>query len=636
MRFSDQIEFEFKELEKKIKRLKLIEMELNRLNVEGFEYDVAKIKSKLKNPNSLDEVEKGFDLLKRKIYEKKKEDELRREKARIAKEKKRRQEEREQRELEQLRNEANEQIKVARSLLKKAEKLNIPILEAQNMMNKARYAFESKYYKNAKNEAQQCVKFLNSTIKKHEEEQARKEYVKRELEQLRSDVTELINITKKSLEKAKNLGIPDLQNAEHFLITAKNSFNANKFAEAKSDAQKSKNTIEKLIEKSEPDIIFKLPSKVQYNFWKHHDITITNKGKAHAKNIAISFSKALETREMKKIHQLNVGEKQTLQINMKPTEAGDVPIDYIIEFSDLQDRTYKIKDTTTIQTSTGTKMAMEDVKSSIDIKRDFDVLDNNDLKFSIKIKNISGLTINDVDVLLKYDKKDLSVKGQATEHLGNVPNNKEKTAEFILIPIVACVHHSEINAVISYMDASNNGHTVQMHPKEVHCISPHLAEKPMTEGEFSELYENHSCQVKGIIFKGIRPENVTNYMVDSSKSRRYVVKNSLINGTHVIYLSSTAKDKSYYLLTAIIQSKNDMTHIGLRACSNNEGGINNFMNEILTILRNYIDSVQSAREVENVIVNKSIQIIDSVVEGGISMEGDASGKDESINIRSER
>lgn len=274
--------------------------------------------------------------------------------------------------------------------------------------------------------------------------------------------------------------------------------------------------------------------------------------------------------------------------------------------------------------------------SNLDIKRGFEVLDNKDLRFGIRIKNISRFTINDVDVLLKYDRELFSVKGQEMKHLGNVPNNKEKTAEFILTPLVACVHHSEISAVISYMDASSNSHTDQMHPKEVHCISPFLAEKPMTEGEFSELYENHSCHVKGIVFKGIRPENVTNYMIDSSKSRRYVVKNSLINGTHVIYLSSTAKDKSYYLLTAIIRSENDMTHVGLRVCSNNEGGINNFMNEILTSLRNYINSVQSAREVENVIVNKSIQIINSVVEGGISMEGNASGRDESINIRSER
>ena len=79
-----------------------------------------------------------------------------------------------------------------------------------------------------------------------------------------------------------------------------------------------------------------------------------------------------------------------------------------------------------------------------------------------------------------------------------------------------------------------------------------------------------------------------------------------------------------------------MTYIGLRTCSNNESGINNYMNKILSSLRNYINSMQSAREVENIIVNKSIQIIDSEVEGGISMEGNASGKDESINIRSER
>lgn len=274
--------------------------------------------------------------------------------------------------------------------------------------------------------------------------------------------------------------------------------------------------------------------------------------------------------------------------------------------------------------------------TSIEIKRDPNILPNKDLGFSISVKNISKYTINDVDVLLQYDRSLFSVKDNEVEHLGNITKNGEKTADYILTALVACVHYSEINAIISYKDASNVHHTDQMRPKEVSCISPHLAENPMTEEQFSKLYENHSCHVKGTVFKGISSESITNYIVDLSKGKRYVVKNSFVNGTHIIYLASTAKDKTYYLLTIIIRDEDDLTHVGLRACSNNEVGINNFIGEILSSLRNYINNIQSAKEVEKITINKSIQIIESTIHGGVSLEGDAYGRNESINVRSRR
>ena len=234
-------------------------------------------------------------------------------------------------------------------------------------------------------------------------------------------------------------------------------------------------------------------------------------------------------------------------------------------------------------------------------------------------------------MIIRCDRSDFSLKNTEVQNLGNITKNKLKTATYILTPITVCVHHSEINAIINYKDASNNSHTIHMRPKEVHCISPFLAEKPITEGQFSELYENHSCLVKGVIFNGISSETLTNFIINSSKNKYFVVKNSFVNGTHIIYLSSSAKDKSFYLITIIIRNEKGLTHVGLRACSNNEGGINNFINEILTSLRHYMNSVQSAREVENVTNNISLQIIDSEVHGGVSIGGDAFGRDESYN-----
>jgi hypothetical protein len=255
---------------------------------------------------------------------------------------------REQQEMEQLRKEALNQIKVAKDSLEKAEKLGLPVQEANDMMYKARYTFESKYYKNAKNEAQQCVKFVNSVVKKHEEEQARKERERRELERLRDEAAVQIEIAKHLIEKSKKLGNPIPLDAEHF---AQRSFDEGKYTAAKEDAQYLNNVIEGLIEESEPSITLKLPSRMQHNVWKCRDITITNNGTAHAKNIAISFSKALEARELKTIPQLKVGEEKTIRPRTRPTEEGDVPIDYIIQFTDLQEGTYKTEHTTIVPIS---------------------------------------------------------------------------------------------------------------------------------------------------------------------------------------------------------------------------------------------------------------------------------------------
>ncbi|MFA4957833.1 MAG: S-layer protein domain-containing protein [Candidatus Methanoperedens sp.] len=268
----------------------------------------------------------------------------------------------------------------------------------------------------------------------------------------------------------------------------------------------------------------------------------------------------------------------------------------------------------------------------LEIKRDYEVLDNKDLRFGILVTNRSNYTVNDVDVHLKYDRSLFSLKEKEVIILGNITKNNPKTAEYFLTPLVGCVHNSKISAIISYKDASDNPLTVQMRPKEVHCISAFLAEKPMTEEQFSELNESHNCLDKGIVFKDISPEAVTNFILDSAKNKRYVVKNSFVNGTHIIYLSSVAKDKTFYLITVIIRSENNLTKIGLKACSNNEGGINNFINEILKSLRHYITSIDSAREVEN---HQSIIIIDSPGAAG-SLKGNAIGKDESYNYKSKR
>jgi len=62
---------QFDNFEKTIKRLRVLENELEKLPTKGFEVDVSRIKSKIKNVSSVDSVERDLNLLKKKIAENK-------------------------------------------------------------------------------------------------------------------------------------------------------------------------------------------------------------------------------------------------------------------------------------------------------------------------------------------------------------------------------------------------------------------------------------------------------------------------------------------------------------------------------------------------------------------------------------
>ena len=212
-------------------------------------------------------------------------------------------------------------LKEAKSIIQDAEvdlqdaiKKGVQIPQSvQRLLQDAQKEVDAGHLATAKEYACKCNEKVDAAVKdfmQRKAEQARKQ---RELEQMRKGASEQIKSAKDLLEKGKKLGIPTLQNAEYLLTTARSSFDAKKYASAKEDAQQCRDIIAGRIEESEPDVVIRLPSRMKYNVWKYRDITVTNNGTAHAKNIAISFSKALEARELETIPQLKVGEEKTLR-----------------------------------------------------------------------------------------------------------------------------------------------------------------------------------------------------------------------------------------------------------------------------------------------------------------------------------
>lgn len=249
-----------------------------------------------------------------------------------------------------------------------------------------------------------------------------------------------------------------------------------------------------------------------------------------------------------------------------------------------------------------------------DIKRGYAVLPNNDIKFGIRLTNNTGYTITDVDTILDHTEELFKLKKSKIQRIGNIPPDTARTAAYILKPL-GCIHNENINAIISYTDATGKKHALHMRPKEVHCVCPFLKEKPVSEGEYSRLAASSEFVQEGIAFKGISVEELSKFMGETCRHMLYKVREYDLEDKKVIYLSGESLgEKAYYLLTAVIQEYKGLTQVLLRAHSDKKYGLNGFMNEMADSIRHLVGSVQSAKEIGIIENTQVINIIDSVVQ----------------------
>ncbi len=250
----------------------------------------------------------------------------------------------------------------------------------------------------------------------------------------------------------------------------------------------------------------------------------------------------------------------------------------------------------------------------IEIKRGYEVLPDNNIRFGIRITNISDLAVFDVEVILDFTESLFKLEGERLQKIGVIPSASARTAEFILKPL-GCVHKVNIEALITYRDAKSKKSRIDMQPKEVHCVCPFLKGKKMPRAEFLELSSTGNSAETGLNFKGVTVERLTSFLVQTCKSRHYKVDDFSIDGGRMLYLASESiGEKAYYLLTALIKEYDELTQVMLRAVSDKPHGLNGFLNETVADLRHVVSTVQSAQEIGVIKKEQVINIIDSVVQ----------------------
>ncbi len=266
----------------------------------------------------------------------------------------------------------------------------------------------------------------------------------------------------------------------------------------------------------------------------------------------------------------------------------------------------------------------------IEIKREYEVLPDNNVRFGIRVINNGNSAISEVEVILDYNESLFNLEGHKIQKLSTIPPAVPRTAKFILKPL-GCVHKENIGATVIYKDHQWKKHTEEMRPKEVHCVCPFLREKSITRAEFLRLSNSGYLEERGVNFEGINVDKLVDFLSHTCKNRLYKVDEFPIENGRIIYLAGDALgEKAYYLLTAVVKEYEGLTtQVLLRASSDKSYGLYGFLNEILDNLRHLVLNA-SAREIGIIRKEQVINIIDSVVQRTTFAGGEGAA---SVNIR---
>ena len=266
--------------------------------------------------------------------------------------------------------------------------------------------------------------------------------------------------------------------------------------------------------------------------------------------------------------------------------------------------------------------------TDIEIRRGYEVLPDNNVRFGIRVINNSESAISDVEVILDYSESLFDLEGSTVQKLGTIPPAVPRTAKFVLKPR-GCIHKEEIAATIRYKDHQWNRHTLEMQPKEVHCVCPFLKEKSITRAEFLTLLDSGYSEERGTNFEGTTVNKVVGFLHHTCKNRLYRVDEIPIENGAILDLAGDALgEKAHYLLTAVIKEYEGVTQVLLRANSDKNHGLNGFLNEILDNLRHLVLSAE-AEEIGIIKKEQVINIIDSVVQRTTFSRGESAA---SVNI----
>lgn len=252
--------------------------------------------------------------------------------------------------------------------------------------------------------------------------------------------------------------------------------------------------------------------------------------------------------------------------------------------------------------------------ADIDIKRGYEILPDNSIKFGIRVTNNTVTTISEVETILDYSEELFKLEGVKIKRLGQLPPKSERTAIFILKPLT-CIHNEKITATVLYKDSKWELNVEKMKSKCVDCVCPFLKEKQLSRKHFIEKNSHGKSLKQYLYFKGISTSHLISLLNDVCANRLYKIEEFEFNdGIMVYYSAESISDNVDYLLTVFVKNIDDLCVVYFKAASNKEHGLSGFLSEISSELNQVVSTVKSAQEISFVKKENIINIKDSVIQ----------------------
>jgi hypothetical protein len=203
---------------------------------------------------------------------------------------------------------AEEALSSSQFKINYAKNIGADVSEAEGILKQAKAAHEAKDYRKAIELARRC---------REEAELAKERY---------KELVDTIYSAESKISVAHTYGL-DTSAAEKLLAQAVANKSRNG-EEALDFARQSMEEVQRALERFAPDIKvdIKLEGILQKEKWSQASLTITNSGKATAKDVWVRFSGDLEIQGSEKVPILRMGESRKQAVRVRPSKGGDLPL----------------------------------------------------------------------------------------------------------------------------------------------------------------------------------------------------------------------------------------------------------------------------------------------------------------------
>ena len=245
---------------------------------------------------------------------------------------------------------SQEEIRGLDDLLGQSERVGIPVGAARDHLGQARQALAAGDIDGFQHGMAQAKEALEESRSRH--------FTQRYEARVHSVSTMIAN--------AKRLGA-DIAETEDALTQAEDALRRNDLALADILIKQAEVSvgiqITNFIKNRYPNLVLHLPvSGLQANNWNRYVFEVENRGKLPARNVEFAFEGDVEVKGSTPIPELGVDERKLVEVGLKPSETGDLPLAVGVSYQRMFDENrYELKDKQTVHVEPEGTYLVEDV-----------------------------------------------------------------------------------------------------------------------------------------------------------------------------------------------------------------------------------------------------------------------------------